>query len=73
MEKLMDRAEAARYLGISVRSLDRRVRAEEIPCVRLGTGPKAPVRFTVDQIDSYLAHCRDRRPSVSATIARLLK
>lgn len=73
MSKLMNRSEAAEFLGISLRSLDRRVKAEEIPCIRLGTGPKAPVRFTIDQVNDYVMCCRNRRPSVSATVARLLK
>ena len=59
--ELMTRKEAAEKLRIGLRTLDRRLASGEIQCFRLGNGPRAPVRISAAQLDSYLqeAHARN--------------
>lgn len=54
---LLTRSEAARKLGIGMRTLDRRLANGEIECYRLGEGPKAPVRISEEQLTAYLLSC----------------
>jgi len=52
--ELLTRMDAAKKLRIGVRTLDRRLASGELKCYRLGEGPRAPVRISEEQIDSYL-------------------
>jgi excisionase family DNA binding protein len=54
-EALLTRRAAARLLGLSVRAIDRRLAAGELPCVRLGAGPKAPVRIRPADLERYIS------------------
>jgi hypothetical protein len=38
---------------LSEKSIHRRALAGEIPALRLGAGPRAPVRFVPEQIEAY--------------------
>ncbi|HZS25369.1 MAG TPA: helix-turn-helix domain-containing protein [Gaiellaceae bacterium] len=47
--ELLTVAEAAQTLRVSPRTVYNRVRAGELPALRLGSGPKAPIR--IDPLD----------------------
>ncbi len=55
MSKLYNYNEAAEYLGISPSTLRKWVCSGKIACTKLGTGPKAPVRFTEEQLKAVLS------------------
>ena len=67
-ERLYTAPEAAKYLSISLRSLQARVAAGEIPVVRMVRpgATRGPVRFRRADLDAYAARCVsqpvDRRP-----------
>ncbi len=67
-ERLFTAPEAAKYLSISLRSLQARAAAGEIPVVRMARpgATRGPVRFRRADLDAYAAGCVarlvDRRP-----------
>ena len=67
-ERLLTAPEAAKYLSISLRSLQTRAAAGEIPVVRMRRpgATRGPVRFRKSDLDAYAARCVadpvDRRP-----------
>ena len=67
-ERLYTAPEAAKYLSISLRSLQTRTAAGEIPVVRMVRpgATRGPVRFRRADLDAYAARCVsqpvDRRP-----------
>ena len=46
--------ETARMLGVSPATVRRRIRAGEIPALKLGRGPAAPVRVDADELREWL-------------------
>ncbi len=54
VDELLTRREAAKMLKIGLRTLDRRLASGELECIRLGVGPKAPVRIARRQIVAFL-------------------
>ena len=46
--------EAAERLNLSTSTVRRRIWDGEIPAVRLGSGPQAPVRVDPDELDHYV-------------------
>ncbi len=67
-ERYFTALEAAKYLTISLRSVQTRVAAGEIPVVRMRRpgATRGPVRFRKSDLDAYAARCVadpvDRRP-----------
>lgn len=53
-ETLYTYATAAAYLNVSPSTLRKWVCAGVISCLKLGHGPKAPVRFTASQLNAIL-------------------
>jgi len=51
---LLTRQEAAAELKIGLRTLDRRLATGQLKCYRLGSGPRAPIRISVEQLLEYL-------------------
>lgn len=54
LEPMLDVQQAAQYLRISPTTLYNWVQAKRLPCFRLGTGPRAPIRFKVADLDGYM-------------------
>lgn len=54
---MLTHAEAADYLGVSPRTLDRMVSAREVECVKLGPHKRSPIRFRREALDE----CIERR------------
>ncbi len=50
----LTRAQAAGYIGISMRSLDRLVASRLIEFIRLGPYRRSPIRFERAALDAYL-------------------
>ena len=56
--------EAAAYLKVTPRTVDRYINAAGLPVHRLGAGPKAMKRFYRAELDSWLrSRCSDRAPA----------
>ena len=72
-EKILNKTEVAERLGISIRTVERRVADGELECLRLGEGPKAPVRFRLEHVAAYVYRCEIRRPSTRETIRSILR
>jgi excisionase family DNA binding protein len=53
-ERLLTVHEAAALAGVSRQTIWRRVRAGELPAVRVGRNPHSPVRIDPDAFDSWL-------------------
>jgi hypothetical protein len=51
---LLDAAGAAAFLGVDEQTVRRWARAGRIGCIRLGDGPRAPLRFDAEQLRSEL-------------------
>jgi excisionase family DNA binding protein len=55
---LLTKAEVARILGVSAKTIDRRIRARELPVIRDGR----IVRILLDDLEDYLRrHRKERR------------
>jgi excisionase family DNA binding protein len=52
---LLSRSQAAKFLGISVRTLDRRIADGKIRSYKLGEGLNSSVRIGQEELDAYLA------------------
>ena len=52
--ELFTRKEAAAFLKIGLRTLDRRLEDGSLQCFRLGSGPKAAVRISKEQLNAFL-------------------
>lgn len=46
--------EAAAFLGVTPRTVDRWIRLEALPVHRLGSGPKAQKRFYLSELDQWI-------------------
>ncbi|MBQ2782584.1 MAG: helix-turn-helix domain-containing protein [Oscillospiraceae bacterium] len=55
---LMTRSQAAEYLAISIRTLDRRTKAHQIPVIRPRRGGK--VQYLRRDLDKYIEKFRQR-------------
>jgi excisionase family DNA binding protein len=56
--------EAARYLNVTPRTVDRYVNAAALPVHRMGAGPKAHKRFYRSELDAWLrSRCSDTAPA----------
>ena len=62
------RAETARILKVSLRTVDRWVQDGRLRFVKLGDGPKAPIRFRERDIEEFL----DVRASITRRDASAL-
>lgn len=72
-ERLLTRREAAAALRLSLRALDYRVAEGHIRYVRLGNGPKAPIRFRPEDLRDYItANLRLGVDDAAATAKRML-
>lgn len=55
--------DAARYLEVTTRTVDRWIREQDLPVHRLGTGPKARKRFFASELDTWIRNrCSDATP-----------
>jgi excisionase family DNA binding protein len=59
--------ECRRLIGVSLATLSRLVKAGAIPFYRVGTGPKAGVRFQREAILAWMARGGVRRGKVHVT------
>ena len=57
--------EAARFLRLSETSVYRRVEAGELQAVRLGSGLRAPIRFSGEELERYVGVDRPK-PSLES-------
>lgn len=68
---LFTRAETARALKVSLRTVDRWAQGGKIRFVRLGDGPKAPIRFRTRDIEEFLnCHASLTNTEVRALMGR---
>lgn len=51
---LLTAKETAVMLGLTPATIRRKVAAGEIPAVRLGTRPRAPIRVPADELEEWL-------------------
>lgn len=51
---LLDKAAAARYLDVSLRTINRIIKYRECEYYKLGQGRTAPVKFRKDALDRWL-------------------
>jgi excisionase family DNA binding protein len=51
---LLNSAQCARLLGLSVWEVYRRAEEKQIPHFRLGTGPRSRIRFDPAELDQWL-------------------
>jgi excisionase family DNA binding protein len=51
---LLTVGEVADRLGVSTRTVRRRIESGELPAVRLGSSRQAPVRIDADELDGWL-------------------
>jgi excisionase family DNA binding protein len=54
-----DHREAARCLGVSPRWIYKRAASGELPAIRLGDGPRAPLRVDPRDLQQWLRELRD--------------
>ena len=54
-DRLLTVKEAAYLVGMSKVSLDRRIDRGDLPVIRLGDGPKAPVRVYLPDLEDFAA------------------
>lgn len=47
-------SEVAERLGQRQETIRRKCGAGEIPCIRLGAGPRAPIRVRLDELEQWL-------------------
>ena len=57
MPELLKVGDAAEALRLSASAVYRRVQDGELHALRLGTGPKAPVRITTNELKRYMRVC----------------
>jgi hypothetical protein len=53
--ELLTTAQVARHLSQSEESIRRKARDGTLPVIRLGDGPKAPLRFDPLELENWLA------------------
>jgi excisionase family DNA binding protein len=53
-QKLLKPAQVAERLQVSVWSVYRRIGSGELPSVRIGTGPRAPIRVDADELHQFV-------------------
>ena len=51
---LLNAAQVAERLNLSEKTVRKRMTSGELPVVRLGEGPKAPVRVTEEALEAYI-------------------
>lgn len=51
-------ADAARYTGFSIRTLNQLIRERQIPASKLGSAPQGRVRIRIDDLDAFMASAR---------------
>ena len=72
--KLYTRKEAADALRIGLRTLDRWLAEGRIQCYRLGTGSKAPVRISEEQLAEYLANSQnEKNPAIHSRAQEIIE
>jgi len=60
--------EAATYLLVTSRTVDRWIATNGLPVHRLGAGPKAPKRFYRSELDAWVrSRCSDNTPREAAS------
>lgn len=65
--KLLTAAETAAELGVSRETVYRRVESGEWPAIRLGSGPKAPIRIDPDRLVESLSAASQRETRTPQT------
>ncbi len=53
-QKLLKPCQVAERLQVSVWSVYRRIESGELPAVRIGTGPRAPIRVDADELHQFV-------------------
>ena len=53
-QKLLKPAQVAERLQVSVWSVYRRIESGELPAVRIGAGPRAPIRVDADELHQFV-------------------
>jgi excisionase family DNA binding protein len=53
VQKLLKPSQVAERLQVSVWSVYRRSESGELPAVRIGTGPRAPIRVDADELHQF--------------------
>ena len=53
-QKLLKPAQVAERLQVSIWSVYRRIESGELPAVRIGTGPRAPIRVDADELHQFV-------------------
>jgi predicted DNA-binding transcriptional regulator AlpA len=61
--------DVARELDQSVSAVDRKIAAGDLPAVRLGSSPRAPLRVPPEELEAWLYGAR-REPPASAAAAK---
>ena len=65
------RSETARMLRVSLRTLDRWAQDGMVRFIKLGNGPKAPVRFRKSDIEAFLdSHASITKQNVRALMRK---
>lgn len=59
--ELLTVPQVAERLQLSASAIYQKVERGEIPAVKLGPGPKAPVRIDADELDAWLRSPRGQR------------
>lgn len=63
MNEFLTKKEMASILRISLNTLNFWICRKKIPFLKLGTGKNAPVRFSRDEIESWLKNMRGKNSS----------
>lgn len=67
--RLLTSQEVATRLGVSLPTLSRwRAEGEGPAFLKLGRGPKAPVRYRAQELERYLLACETRRESAAGWV-----
>jgi len=56
--KLLTKTELASFLGISLNTLNLWISRKKIPYLKLGKSRNSPVRFSIEEIESWLKNMK---------------
>ncbi len=65
-DKLLSRTEAAHRLGVSISTLERRIRSGELRVCKLGTSARATVKIKYSEVERFIAAGETNRNSEAA-------
>jgi excisionase family DNA binding protein len=63
---LLTVGETAERLNVSVTTIRRRIWDRELPCLRIGSGPQAPIRVDPADLEDFLHSARREPPADEA-------